>query len=116
MICLLLSRISKHFCAVLIGERDPTESCGHFLRYVGSAASVDDGCHIEASRNALVVNRDWIGGDANPCYVAEAHLPTRRGINSQRLKIGKTLPDSRSAPNHNVEDFLLFVQVSDDQA
>jgi hypothetical protein len=53
---------------------------------------------------------------ADDLLVAEAHLPTRRGINSQRLKIGKTLPDSRSAPNHNVEDFLLFVQVSDDQA
>ena len=103
--------------ALVFDNRNFGASDGEPRQEIDPWAQVRDYRHAITYATTLPeVDRDRIGCDAHPCYLAEAHLSARRGINAQRLEIGKILPDSRSTPDHDVEDLLLFEKVSDDQA
>src|SRR4029450_3558679 len=106
MIGLLPRRIAEYLSVGFIRERDAAQSRGDILGHIGSAASIDHGSHGGAWGNGVVVDRDRIGSDAKRRHVAEPDLAARWGINAQRLKIGKTLPDLGSTPNHHIDDLL----------
>ena len=71
---LLTRSVAEHLSVVLVREGDTAQSrvtsCGH----IRSAASIDHGGHVEASGNAVVVDRDRIGSDAHLRDLAEPDL------------------------------------------
>ncbi len=80
------------------------------------AAATDVGSHVDVTRDGVTLDNGGRRRDAYLGQISQGHLAAVWRVDQQLVYVGQAIAELGHTPDQDVEDLLLFIEVSDVEA